>query len=266
MVKFAKKFLLIVLMLFTTITFCACSTTRLETIFNDDGSIEERLYVTIDKGAVGENFIEVRNNIISLAQQEVERERSKFLIYNVEYGNDIKPIKTEIIDDENFMIGLWFADSDCYNAFYNLGSSNKAEYQYQKHFLYTKVYKQGLTMLTHPKLEEVYNRVEAKILNMYPEFSGMEKQNEMRYTMIADLRREKSNADIVQKINGKYYHTWVVDMEDQQPIEIYYIVANRSNWILICLGVVVVVCAILCAVGLNILNKQKRKSDESKSA
>lgn len=267
MVKIAKKFLIVLIMLFTTISFCACSTTRFETTYNDDGSIEQRIYITLNKAELGEEYVDLYSEVMGIAQQQIESERANFLINNLDFSlNDILPIAPTTIDEQNFVVGWWFKNETVYNAFYEINQNNIATYKVKEHFFYKKVYQTGYTMLSHPKLERVYSRIYAQIVSLHPNFAGMEQQNEMRYTMIFDLRREKSNADIVEKKNGKYYHTWIMS-DTRQPIEIYFIVANRANWILVCLGVGIVVCGVLCIVGATLVKKRKRKpANESENS
>ncbi len=308
MVKFAKKISILIVVLLSTISFCAFvgksflgdnfvfansklslgaqqnlvadklddsqnatkilnTTTRVEMVYNDDDSIVQNFYVTVFKGGFEEDYAAMQSCIISALQEELQRQKTSFVLEpnNLIYRNDIKILQTQLLDDEQtFVAALWFKEQKIFNKFYNLSTKNSAELKQEKHFFYTKVFQTGYTILSNPKLEQIYYLVVSNVLTN-PLFEGVENHNEIRYTMIADTKREHSNADIIEQKDGKFYHTWIFT-DIQQTITVYFIMANRANWILVCLGVGLLVCAVLCVVAVIVVKKRKRKKNESQSS
>ena len=74
------------------------------------------------------------------------------------------------------------------------------------------------------------------------------------------MRRQHSDADYIEKIDGKYYHTWIVDRNNvEEPIMFYYNVANTYNWILVAILITFVVTGILWTIVL--INKKKKQNN-----
>ena len=81
---------------------------------------------------------------------------------------------------------------------------------------------------------------------------------------IRDGEYREMPANVIKQ-NGEYYHTWIVDKDNiDEPIMLYYNIANPENFILVGLGIVGVVTIILIAIGA-VLEKRKlkiKKEDE----
>ena len=266
MKKFFRNYLISLILLFVAIVFCACSSTRVMTIFSEDGSVEELVYIGLDFKqieAMGENNSNVKEYAQLLATITATKLATDYNLQNSSnFPNIEQPIK--VIDvvwysDDSFMVGLKFASTAVYKDYYSIASSNNAVMQTEKHFLYTKYYQTGSTIYVAES--KLYNEIKNAVLISYPNF--IEADNELLYTYQTSSRREHSDANYITHTNGKYYHTWVIDNNNlAQPITIYYILANRANIILLCLGISLAVCAILGTIVL-IKNKKENKKEQN---
>jgi len=96
----------------------------------------------------------------------------------------------------------------------------------------------------------------------YPDLINSE-TNELLYTYKTDLRRQHSDADYITKQDGYYYHTWVVDPNNlDEPIMLYYNIANSENWIIVSLLATLGLTIVLSGVGLGIYFIKKRNKNE----
>ena len=93
---------------------------------------------------------------------------------------------------------------------------------------------------------------------MYEQFPNLTKaDNKLLYTYATESRREHSDANYITYTAGKYYHTWEIDKSNlNQQITIYYILLNRANIIVLCLGISLIVCGVLFVIVFK-LNKKK---------
>ena len=105
----------------------------------------------------------------------------------------------------------------------------------------------------------LYDKVNAYYSTQYPELIANE-NNELLYTYKTDLRRQHSDADYITKQDGEYYHTWVVDPNNiEEPIMLYYNVANPENWIIISVGITLIATVVLLVVGLIVYFTNSKK-------
>lgn len=257
--------LILVLMLFVTaFTFCACSTVESVTIYNQDGSIEERVNVSLDKAeilAAGEDFDEVKQ-----FAEEVSNKYARLLVTDYMLANSILDADTDIISvllvdwstETDFTVGIKFKDKNVYYDYYGITEQNTAQNQVERHYFYNKIYQTGNTI--YVSANTLYNSIKEEVLSEYPSFVKV--QNNLKFTLITDSKRTHSDADSVSYVNGEYYHTWnVKEGEFDKEITIYWLLANRGHCILVCLLIGISVCAILCAIGAVILNKQKKNKN-----
>ena len=132
----------------------------------------------------------------------------------------------------------------------------------EEHFFYNKVYWYGNTM--YLKHRDLYNNLKAKYENNYPNLIN-HTDAKLTYTYCADLRRQHSDADYIEKVDGKYYHTWVVDKDNlDEQVMFYYNVANTYNWIIVCILITLFVTVILSIVVLITKNKKVNINDIEK--
>ena len=80
--------------------------------------------------------------------------------------------------------------------------------------------------------------------------------------MITDKHRQHSNADLVQSINGEYYHTWIISAPDQE-LTLYYNIANPESFIYVSLAITLLVALILTIIVLIIQRKKHKQNKES---
>ena len=110
------------------------------------------------------------------------------------------------------------------------------------------------------KHRELYDSLKDKYENKYPNLIN-HADAELTYTYCADLRRQHSDADYIEKIDGKYYHTWIVDKDNlDQQVMFYYNVANTYNWIIVSVLITLFITVVLCINAIIIKNKNKNKN------
>ena len=269
-----KSIILILLMFFITLTFSACSQVRVMTITNEDNSIDELVTVTLIPEevvsfgySVEELKLDMQTNSQTKAQDMADKLNQKIfadllLTFDAEtiatlnsFKDGISVVKSDW-KNNTYTIGIRFKNIDVYKYYYNISDNIKTEMQTEKHFFYDKVYYYASTM--YVKHHDLYNLVNNYYSTQYPELIESE-TNELLYTYKTDLRRQHSDADYVTKQNGEYYHTWVVDKNNlEEPIMLYYNVANPENFVLVALGVTAGVTIILLIIGF-LINKFKNK-------
>ncbi len=266
--KYITLFLLLILL---TISFCGCASVRAMTIENEDGSIEEQVYVSLDPNAViekGYNIEILKSDISSTAlaesgkfitnlEQKIFQDKinaTKETIQVLESFENGISVLSNNWNGNDYVISVKFKNIDVYKYYYGITESSKLETTIEENFFYNKVSFAGSTM--YVKHNDLYNKLNMAFLLKY---SGLieSESNELLYTYTTDLHRQHSNADYVTKLNGKYYHTWVVEDVETEEILFYYNIANTGNWILVCVGISIVACLVMFIVSF-LLNKNKK--------
>ena len=143
--------------------------------------------------------------------------------------------------------------------FYNIEPNDDTRLQEEKHLLYNKVYYTGYSKFyaNYGLVNELTNYYKES----YPNFIKDE-SCEFLFTVVSDTKREHSNADYVTKVDGKYYHTWVIETLDEQ-VELYYNVLNRGNiiWLSMLISI-----GVLTILGLIVLIKRKSQKNNKKNS
>ncbi|MBQ8615298.1 MAG: hypothetical protein IJ415_01865 [Clostridia bacterium] len=280
-IKIINKSIIFIMLLFiVTLTFSACAQVRVMTITNDDDTIDELVTVTIVPEEVfnaGYNLselkLDIETNSIAEAQKMADKLNQKIfadllLVRDEESVNTLNGFKDGISviksdwNNNTYAIGIRFKNIDVYKYYYGITESTSVEMQTEEHFFYDKVYYYASTM--YVKHHDLYTLVNNYYSTQYPELIESER-NELLYTYKTDLRRQHSDADYITKQDGEYYHTWVVDKNNlDEPIMLYYNIANPENYVLVALGVTAAVSIILLAVGF-IINKVKKKKANPQS-
>ena len=273
-----RKILMICLLVVVTISFCACSSVRTMTVTNADGTIDELVYISLDTQALidaGYDNLDIESmqtditttamreasNIVDNFKQSIDDLLAFNFTMDFKTRTDLLNIRdglevvTSSWQDNTYVIGLRFNDINVYRYYYNITEEAEVQPTNEEHFLYTKVIYSGLNMYVN--YSDLYLKLNQEFSAKYPEF--IENENELLYTYVTESRREHSDADFVTRLDGKYYHTWLVDSENiAEPITLYYNIANRGNCILLCIGISIVVCGMLLIIGL-IVDKHKKK-------
>lgn len=273
-----RKILMICLLVVVTISFCACSSVRTMTVTNADGTIDELVYISLDTQALidaGYDNLDIESmqtditttamreasNIVDNFKQSIDDLLTFNFTMDFKTRTDLLNIRdglevvTSSWQDNTYVIGLRFSDINVYRYYYNITEEAEVQPTNEEHFLYTKVIYSGLNMYVN--YSDLYLKLNQEFSAKYPEF--IENENELLYTYVTESRREHSDADYVTYMDGKYYHTWVVDSENiAEPITLYYNIANRGNCILLCIGISILVCGVLLIIGL-IVDKHKKK-------
>lgn len=273
-----RKILMICLLVVVTISFCACSSVRTMTVTNTDGTIDELVYISLDTQAIidaGYDNLDIESmqtditttamreasNIVDNFKQSIDDLLAFNFTMNFKTRTDLLNIRdglevvTSSWQDNTYVIGLRFSDINVYRYYYNITEEAEVQPTNEEHFLYTKVIYSGLNMYVN--YSDLYLKLNQEFSAKYPEF--IENENELLYTYVTESRREHSDADFVTRLDGNYYHTWIVDGNNLgEEITLYYNIANRGNCILLCIGISIVVCGMLLIIGL-IVDKHKKK-------
>ena len=273
-----RKILMICLLVVVTISFCACSSVRTMTVTNADGTIDELVYISLDTQAIidaGYDNLDIESmqtditttamreasNIVDNFKQSIDDLLAFNFTMNFKTRTDLLNIRdglevvTSSWQDNTYVIGLRFSDINVYRYYYNITEEAEVQPTNEEHFLYTKVIYSGLNMYVN--YSDLYLKLNQEFSAKYPEF--IENENELLYTYVTESRREHSDADFVTRLDGNYYHTWIVDGNNLgEEITLYYNIANRGNCILLCIGISIVVCGMLLIIGL-IVDKHKKK-------
>lgn len=254
--------------MFILICFCLCGCAQVNfvTYHNDDGTIQEYVYLTIDEQALSKHGynveaskMEIQSNSHLEAVNLIEAYRSKLVtlyqsqqISSDEYSilyNGVKLIEQKWENNE-YIIGLQFDNSSIYQQYYELlngATFSQNTKQIEKPF-YTKTYYYGTTNYGD---YTIFNRIYSYYVNSrFNTISPQEAQ--LTYSYSVSSRRFHSNAEQVSMdSNGNYIHTWDVD-PNQPAREIYFytISANRSAWIIVCVLIGLAICAILCIIAI----------------
>jgi hypothetical protein len=258
---------------------CGCAQVNFVTYHNDDGSIYEYVYLTIDEHAIinyGYNLdsvkLDIQTNSHIEANALIEQYRTKL---NIEYqSNNITnedytdlfngvTILEQNWNNGEYVIGLNFDNSNIYKKYYELlnGTTfNSNTKKIEKPF-YTKTYYYGTTNYGD---YSIFNRIYNYYTNTV--FATISPQKtSLTYSYSVSTKRFHSDADQINiDSNGNYVHTWNVSPDEPaRKIYFYTISANRSMWILTCVGIGFGICLILCAIGLIKYLKNKNKPKET---
>ena len=273
-----RKILMICLLVVVTISFCACSSVRTMTVTNADGTIDELVYISLDTQALidaGYDNLDIESmqtditttamreasNIVDNFKQSIDDLLAFNFTMDFKTRTDLLNIRdglevvTSSWQDNTYVIGLRFSDINVYRYYYNITEEAEVQPTNEEHFLYTKVIYSGLNMYVN--YSDLYLKLNQEFSAKYPEF--IENENELLYTYVTESRREHSDADFVTRLDGNYYHTWIVNGDNLgEEITLYYNIANRGNCILLCIGISILVCGVLLIIGL-IVDKHKKK-------
>ncbi|MCQ2564655.1 MAG: hypothetical protein MJ152_02195 [Clostridia bacterium] len=157
-VKTTLKYILVAIMLCMMLFLC-CSCAQIQniTIVNDDGTIDEMVYVSVDKQELEAkecNYQDVKATIQQKAVQSAENIRSNnelqidvaiAFTQDVEVKQFLTSLKGGITicgniwEKETYNIGLHFKSYAVYRYFYNITKTEREIDEIEKHFLYTKV-------------------------------------------------------------------------------------------------------------------------------
>lgn len=258
---------------------CGCANVNFVTYHNDDGSIYEYVNLTIDDQTLLDHGynpdivkLEIKTNshieanaLINQYQTKLTLEYQNQSISSDEYSKLYDGIKILEEDWNNgkYLIGLNFEDSTTYKKYYKLlnnSTFNSNTKKIEKLF-YTKTYYYGTTNYGD---YSIFNRIYNYYSNtMFATIAPQE--TTLNYSYSVSTRRFHSDADKVQlDSNGNYIHTWKVNPEQPaRNIYFYTISANRSMWIIVCIGVSIIVCAILVIIGIIKYKKSKNNLIEN---
>lgn len=273
-----KNFIIVIFLLLMTVCLSACSEVRAMTMTNDDGTIDELVYVTLNQEEIensGYNLDEIKQRIETNSMNEANRIVSSF---NLRIQIALSTITDEetrqvlqsyydgiavvgnVWEENTYVIGIRFEDIDVYRYYYNITESSTGYSDIEEHFLYNTVYYNSTNL--YADYHDLYDRLSSYYSSYYPDLVDSE-NNQLLYTYVTDLHREHSNADYVSRIDGLYYHTWVIDPNNiEENIVIYYNLANQANCLLVCLAVGLGVLSILGIIALIINKKRKKNTSE----
>ena len=273
-----KSLFLILMLMIVALTFSACAQVRTMTITNVDDTIDVLVTVTIIPQEIlnaGYNLSELKLDIETKSEAQAELMKDKLNqkvfvdLMSVadnesretlnSFKNGIEVIKSEW-NNNTYAIGIRFKNIDVYKYYYNISDNTKTEMQTEEHFFYDKVYYYASTM--YVKHHDLYDSINDYYSTKYSSLVNSE-TNKLMYTYKTNLRRQHSDADYITYEKGEYYHTWVVDPQNlDEPIMLYYNIANPENWIIVGICITLAVTVVLIVVGL-ILNLNKKQNDSN---
>ena len=269
------------LLMCVTLCFSACAQVRVITVTNTDDTIDELVTVTIlpeEVLSVGYNIsdlkLDIETNSIAKAQDMADKLNEKIFAdllvvrdsESISTLNSFKDGISVIKSDWNnntYAIGIRFKNIDIYKYYYGISENINVEMQTEEHFFYDKVYYYASTM--YVKHHDLYTLVNNYYSSQYPGLIDSE-NNELLYTYKTNLRRQHSDADYITKQNGEYYHTWVVDKNNlDEPIMLYYNIANPENFVIVALGITAGITLVLFAIGFIIIKAKKKNMNTKQS-
>lgn len=281
-----KKFLSSVLLCFLIVfSFClaGCGSVNAMIVSNTDGSIEEIVTVKLDSEYLQsvcdiKRVLELRDDISTNGYNEAKlfnvrlNQKINNMLSRTDLTEEAKEILESYIDgieatktdwnQNEIKIGIKFRDEDVYKFYYSI-TNNQSEAIVEKSFWTSKVIFQGYTM--YAKHFELYTILKDYYTTNYPEIVLTEQgdlSGKLLYTYTTESHREHSNADYVYKIDGKYYHTWIIT-DEQAPIEMYYTIANSYNWIIISVAVSLAIGLIIVPLAVVLRNKRLKKIEKA---
>ena len=265
------KMLFVVLLFAITICFSACAEIRSLTVTNKDGSIEEIVYISLD----GKQLAEANQDILQLqAQIKTDCQNVATIIMGKflnrievdqaeKYATSFDVLISKNWVDDCFSIRLKFENRQVYNYYYGIDEQSTTEPTSEHHFLYDKVAICKEIGLLGFNENSLVGNLREYFAENYAEQVLDFSNCKFVYSVEADSRREHSNADFVSKVDGKYYHSWQLDLNGQtRKIELYYNLANRANCVLLCVLIGLGVSGVLLVVGIVAakINKIKLKN------
>ena len=242
-----------IMLILMSFCLCGCAQVNFVTYHSDDGSIQEYVHLNIDEQTLeqhGYNIDSVKLQIQSDAHTEAKKlldeyrlkiynQYNKGIVTNEEYttlygGVNIIEQKWQ---DNNYIIGIQFNSSSIYKKYYELlnNAAFTSKTKQVKKLFYTKTYHYGTTGFGD---YSIFNR----IYNYYSNtiFASISPQeNQLNYSYSVSSRRIHSDADRIRlDSNGNYIHSWKVSPDEpSRQIYFYTISANRSIWIIACIGI-----------------------------
>ena len=278
--KSSKFNICVLLTLILTLCFCLCGCAEVNfvTYHLDNGAIQEYVHLTLNNQTLQDHGynpamakLEIKtdayyraNLLLNQYKNKVEQQLTNNLITFNEYNaliDGVTVIEQNWDDNNVYIIGLQYQDSLIYKTYYQL--MNNASFgnnvKKVKKLFYTKTYHYGTTNYgDYSIFNEIYNYYSnSKFAQISPQ------QTDLTYTYSVSSRRFHSDADkITLDGNGNYLHTWNVNPDEPaRQIYFYTITANRSVWIITCIIIGLIVCAILGTIGL--IKYRKNKKDEN---
>lgn len=273
-----SKIILSTMLLLLCFCVCGCASVNFVTYHNNDGSINEYVYLTINEQSLTEHGynidatkLEIQTNsyfeanlLLTEYKNKITQEYNNNTLTDSEYTilyNGINVIGNKWTKNE-YLIGLQFKNSTIYKKYYELLNNitfNSKPKQVKKLF-YTKTYHYGTTNYGDYSIF-------ARIYNYYSNtiFSTISPQEtSLTYSYSVSTHRFHSDADkVYTDSNGNYIHTWNVNPSNpDEKICFYTISANRSVWIITCIAIGLLICLTLCIIGLIKYKKHKNTTLE----
>ncbi len=265
----------ILLLVMVAILFSACSQVTVMTVSNEDGTIDEVVSVTLDRTTIAESSVNIDDIKADIEFSSVNEARQIVYQYNSRVQNDLmlnldseaQQTLGKFIDGievvgntwqgDTYLIGIRFKNEAVYRYYYNITEDIEPTTETEEHLFYNKLTYQAYTM--YMSYGDLYNRLKAYYTSHYPEFNLTD--TELIYTYITESGRQHSDADYIVRSQGKYYHSWIVE-DSGEVITFYYKIANRSNWILMCITVALVTTLVMVLIALikNKLNKKYKNN------
>ena len=257
------------------ICFClgGCASVNFVTYTLDNGRIREYVYLIVDEQILTDcgynpRYVqaEITTNSYAQADELLDEFKKKIAIElhqqtltNDEYKTLFDGVT--IIEQEwkngEYAIGFEYKNASVYKKYYELmnGSTFGNNIKKVKHLFYTKTYQYGTANYGD---YTIFNKIYSYYSNtMFYTISPQE--TTLTYTYSVESRRIHSDADkITLDNNGNYLHSWTIDPSNpSREICFYTTSANRVVWLIACVGIGLIACAILSIIGIFKYRKNK---------
>lgn len=254
--KIIKSFVLIVVgIVISLLSGCA----RVDTFVqeNDDGSISECVIVELNRNEIESlndpnyDIDAIKSDIKTTSAKVVQEMNEKLNIMadfagKQEFKNGIK-INYISWEGDKYYLSVNFQNREVYN-FYYYGTTEveSIEPEYEEHFFYTKLIYHTRPTLRRTNDYNILSNMFKRFATKYPKLLNSS-NIKLTYTYVGDYKRLHSNADYTYISNNKSYHVWELDrvydpdgnlkgFDVNEDIELYFLVANKAHWMIVCIG------------------------------
>ena len=259
---------------------CGCAEVNFVTYHNSDGTITEYVYLLIDENALlshNENpeqiAVEIPADCYSQArtlleeyQKNLTEQYKNHLLSGDEYSSYYNGVEIvqQNYDAGKYAIGFKYKDSNIYKKYYKLlnNTTFSSSPKEVKKLFYTKTYYYGTANYgDYSIFNTIYNYyTSSRFASISPQ------EATLTYTYSVTSRRFHSDANTIQvDSNGNYLHTWNISPDEpNKQICFYTVSANKSVWIIICIGVSLLACLTISIVALtkHFVNKKTKSLDK----
>lgn len=258
-----KKILISVFVLTILLVFSGCATVNYRIDRNDDGSIYETFGVELDVDAIkaaGHSDAEILN-----LKNKIEDDFEKSIVtFSLRYSFFLAETKAYV--DENFeytngwdsnkyVLKLKFNSIYMYYLFYNISSDTPYEptQTIEEGVFFKKIIYEDTTIYNEITLYDI-----ADYLTDFPEFDVDDVDCTYTYAT-PNYRWRGEGVDVTSYDDNNYTYTWNLSSSDwNEPIRLYFYVANEVSWLVVITFSTLLVCAIMLVIAIIKVKKKNK--------